>query len=667
MARSNPLGTRVVVLNAQLSPPPHAIAAINRGFLPLIVKSNNQISTSTPTHTPSVSGLAINSGGAAVGNFIADAYYSSGNIYSTAAAIDTSATTNPAPQAVYQSERWGDAFSYTISGLMPGVTFTIRLHFAEIYFTSVGERRFNVSINGTQVLTNFDIIATAGAANKANIQTFSAVANASGQIVIGFTQGTLDNPKVSGIEVLGSGVSSTSTPTKTRTSTPGIPTTTPTATRTATPTATSTSISGTTPTYPLKSSANGRYLVDQNNVPFLIAGDSPQGLMALSPADQQTFLAWRQSQGINAIWVSLLCTTYSSICPSINAYGGVPPFNTPGDLSTPNEAYFAKVDAMLNLAAQYGMVVFLGPIETGGWLDVLRSNGTTKAHNYGVYLGNRYKSFPNIVWLHGNDFQTWTNSTDDAVVRAVANGIKSMDSNHLQTVEFDFDTSGSLDDSTWLSIIGLDTAYSYYPQYAQVLKEYNRATIPVWFIEGVYEYQDYQGGYLGLYQLRNQEYWTQLSGSAGQLYGNANLYGFPSGWQNSNWQTSPGITQFVYANNFFAVRRWYDLIPDQAHAVVTAGYGTFQNCCINANSDYLTAARTSDGKLIVAYMPTVRQITVNMAQLSGMVTARWYDPTTGTYTSIAGSPFSNSGSRQFTPPGNNGGGDGDWVLVLEAN
>jgi len=32
------------------------------------------------------------------------------------------------------------------------------------------------------------------------------------------------------------------------------------------------------PAYPLKKSANNHYLVDQNNQPFLIVGDSPQAL-----------------------------------------------------------------------------------------------------------------------------------------------------------------------------------------------------------------------------------------------------------------------------------------------------------------------------------------------------------------------------------------------------
>ena len=33
---------------------------------------------------------------------------------------------------------------------------------------------------------------------------------------------------------------------------------------------------------------------------------------------------------------------------------------------------------MIRLAAKHHLAVFLDPIETGGWLSVLRSNGTPK-------------------------------------------------------------------------------------------------------------------------------------------------------------------------------------------------------------------------------------------------------------------------------------------------
>jgi hypothetical protein len=67
----------------------------------------------------------------------------------------------------------------------------------------------------------------------------------------------------------------------------------------------------------------------------------------------------------------------------------------------------------------------------------------------------------------------------------------------------------------------------------------------------------------------------------------------------------------------------------------------------------------------MAYIPTARTITVDMSKLSGSATARWYDPSAGTFTAVSGSPFANSGSRNFSTPGNNFGGDQDWVLALE--
>ncbi len=76
----------------------------------------------------------------------------------------------------------------------------MRLHFAETYFGTAGSRTFNVSINGTQVLSKFDIFAAAGAKNKAIIEQFTVNANASGQYVIQFTS-VVNQSLVSGIEV----------------------------------------------------------------------------------------------------------------------------------------------------------------------------------------------------------------------------------------------------------------------------------------------------------------------------------------------------------------------------------------------------------------------------------------------------------------------------------
>jgi hypothetical protein len=318
------------------------------------------------------------------------------------------------------------------------------------------------------------------------------------------------------------------------------------------------------------------------------------------------------------------------------------------------------------MAATNGIVVMLDPIETGGWLATMLANGTANCQAYGQYLGNRYKNFPNIIWISGNDFQDWSNPNDDAVVTAVALGIKSVDTNHLQTVELSYTLSSSLDDTNWAPIIGLNGAYTYSPTYDEVLHAYRQSTnVPVFMEEANYEFEALQGPVTTAPILRQQEYWTLLSGGAGQLYGNHYIWPFSSGWQ-TNLDT-PGAIEMRYVTALFVPRAWYNLVADTNHLVVTAGYGTYSSSGTVAANNYLTAASTPDGTLAIAYMPTVRTITVNMATFSAAVTARWYDPSSGNYSSIAGSPFANSGTRTFTPSGNNADGDGGWVLVLETS
>ncbi|MGO8670940.1 MAG: malectin domain-containing carbohydrate-binding protein [Capsulimonadaceae bacterium] len=154
------------------------------------------------TATPQSSGsmvLGINCGGTATGSWVADEYYSGGTANSVSSTINTANVTNPAPVAVYQSNRFGTC-TYTVAGLSASTNYTVRLHFCETYWTAAGDREFNVTLGSTQVLTNFDIYATAGGENIANIQQFPAASNSSGQIVIVFTT-VVDNAQINGIEI----------------------------------------------------------------------------------------------------------------------------------------------------------------------------------------------------------------------------------------------------------------------------------------------------------------------------------------------------------------------------------------------------------------------------------------------------------------------------------
>jgi hypothetical protein len=422
------------------------------------------------------------------------------------------------------------------------------------------------------------------------------------------------------------------------------------------------------PAYPLKKSANGRYLVDSKGVAFLVAGDAPQALMVkLTEPEADLYFSNRVVHGFNAVWINLLCRPGTGGRKDGATYDGIPPFTETNDVSTPNDAYFSRCDRIMRLAQNHGLLVILDPAETIDHLKMLVANGPEKCRGFGRYLGRRYKSFPNLIWMSGNDFQTWRNPEHDGAVLAVAQGIRETDPDHLQTIELNYEVSGSLDDPKWEPLISITCAYTYYPVYAQVLKEYNRPNfLPVIMIESDYEFERLATPTV----LRRIEYWSILAGATGQVYGSGSIWPFADNWKST--LDSTGAVQMAWVKTLFEPRRWFDLVPDQQHKLVIAGYGTFDGSAHEGNhyvmtSDYVTAGRTPDGRLAIAYMPSLRPLKVDLSQLRAPVVARWYDPSRGTFSDIRGSPFPNSGQQSFIPPGNNADGDGDWVLVLETN
>ncbi|HEV3199781.1 MAG TPA: malectin domain-containing carbohydrate-binding protein [Bryobacteraceae bacterium] len=151
-------------------------------------------------------GIAIDAGGAAAGNYVADTDFVGGHSDTFSHVIDVSAVTKPAPQAVYQSKRTGNppnsGFTYSIPNLTTGHSYTVRLHFVESATNVAGGRKFNVAINGVTVLADFDIFAAAGAEYKAIVKQFTAAADAKGTITIAFTYGPAGNPLLSALEII---------------------------------------------------------------------------------------------------------------------------------------------------------------------------------------------------------------------------------------------------------------------------------------------------------------------------------------------------------------------------------------------------------------------------------------------------------------------------------
>jgi hypothetical protein len=451
-----------------------------------------------------------------------------------------------------------------------------------------------------------------------------------------------------------------------------------------------------TATFPLKESANGRYLVGNNDVPFFINGDSSWSLIAnLSKGDARRYLDDRQRHGFNAVFANLIENTYSTKAPS--NLEGEAPFTTPGDFSTPNPDYFDHAAWVIERAQERGIVVwavpaymgFGGPVcDSDGWWNEIISNGPRKNRNYGRYLGNRFKRFPNIVWMHGGDCSPASGSEAETNALEILKGIE--DSNpvsRFHTFHGRRTVNGvgttSLDQVNFAPYLNLNGVYigdehngasRVGEAYTVSLRAYNQPNLmPHYLIEGRYECAASDSSQcLGQphgprERLRRQAYWAILSGGAGHFFGNHAGWSFGSfccgAWDGPEGIGSPGNQDAERLGRFFTSHAWHKLVPDQNHATVTAGYGTY------AGADYVTTGRAEDGSLIMAYVPATgtgtRTLTVNMAQLSGVATARWFNPTSGVYTTISGSPFVNSGSTDFTIPGDNGTGKNDWVLVLQ--
>jgi glucuronoarabinoxylan endo-1,4-beta-xylanase len=166
----------------------------------VVTPAPTAVPTVGPTPVPGTVSIACGNS-SAVGDFQPDQYYSGGSTFNNTNTVDVSAiTSNPPPAALFSNERYG-AMSYTIPGFTAGSTYSVTLYFAETYLTSSGSRVFNASINGSAVLANFDIYATAGGQNKAVAKSFMATADGSGQIAIQFTSVT-ENPKINGISII---------------------------------------------------------------------------------------------------------------------------------------------------------------------------------------------------------------------------------------------------------------------------------------------------------------------------------------------------------------------------------------------------------------------------------------------------------------------------------
>lgn len=479
------------------------------------------------------------------------------------------------------------------------------------------------------------------------------------------------------------------------------------------------------PTFPLRVSSNGRYLEDSAGVPFPILGDSTWSIeVNTTESEWQTYFADRAARGVNTLLVNAIEHKFTISKPPKNSAGDVPftqrldanaftgspngtrslsgtanqfpadPYTNIAqqapDFTFPNGVYWDRVDAFLNTCAQNGVMVLLAPAYVGygggdeGFMAEMVANGAvigaggfagqpwannakSKMWNYGAWLGNRYKTFKNIVWVHGGDYGNSASNggvftpEQKAAVNDVFAGLKSVSgqqsllhTGHWSRVSLATDVSlpaGSFD---------LEAVYNRVtPGELGRLGYSHTPTMPAFQIEDLYESDPNAGK-----PHRRFEWWAMLSNIGGYLFGNEPLWRFGSGWSSSLNTTLAQDAGRL--NTFMRSYEWWKLVPSGLSGMknlVTAGGGTASP----QSTNYVAAAATPDRSLLIAYVPPahVGSITIDMTALSGSTLARWFDPTNAAYTTIG--TFANTGTRAFTPSGNNAAGDADWVLVLTAS
>jgi endoglucanase len=132
----------------------------------------------------------------AAGNmWLPDQGFTDGEVVERDAGMQIANTNDP---AMYRSEHFSmTSFSFKV----PNGQYTVKLHFAETYdgITGVGQRVFSFNVEGQDV-KDFDIFKKAGAAMKADIETFN-VNVTDGKLDITFTAG-VENPEINAIEII---------------------------------------------------------------------------------------------------------------------------------------------------------------------------------------------------------------------------------------------------------------------------------------------------------------------------------------------------------------------------------------------------------------------------------------------------------------------------------
>lgn len=450
------------------------------------------------------------------------------------------------------------------------------------------------------------------------------------------------------------------------------------------------------------------WLVDQADKPFLWVADTCWSL-AYKLTDEEVghYFDNRAAKGINVVQAMLVPWTRAGD----DHWLGEKPFHDE-KLDQPNETYWRHVDFVVAAARQRNLTLSMALAWNGccgeGWDKILgndyhRQTDFAALKHYARFVGERYRDAANLTLFLGGD-----SSKNQEIFAIMARELKKaaprlLLAHHSSSWWGHKDTHGiksstSLDEHGKGEYLDISWTYTYWPDqqkrayshpYYLNHMEWNRnQQVPAVvsqvrpFLLGEAGYENERGS--AVHRLRRQMHWNIVCGAIGHGFGNGSIWKRADDWQEQ--LDSAGSQALGRLSAIYGSRAWWRLVPEQPQAgfyvgepLRIAGAETFilsgQEVYDNVLSldeargeKFVAAARTPDGRLLMAYFPhgySKRGIEVDMSKLSGPAAAKWIDPHTGTEQPIERDPLPNKGTRVFAPPGLNRFGDRDWVLCLE--
>lgn len=456
--------------------------------------------------------------------------------------------------------------------------------------------------------------------------------------------------------------------------------------------------------FPLTVSSNQRFLQSASGSPFLIniAAASWNLIQAVSYADFVTFADQQKARGFNALHLSLISRDVLRFpstagnhfaAPDWNNGSTVAPFTSAGNYTTFSATYKAHAKACIDYLASIGLLAFLQlsyigyPGPTGnnieGWGDIMVADSDAHMTTYGQDAATLLLPCANVIPSIGGDHKPAIGSTIESRTLAVVNGFQNVDSGRLWVSHLDGDAGSgnggdlSFDQANIGAISGM--LWSHYAYSEVTIRARRRIrtgylhspTQPVVVLDPSYEGDPQTGSRL---ELRHRSHATMCEGACSVAYALGGSS--PTGWVYLvSLSGTSALADHQFGFSFWNALPWYSMVPDESAAFVTAGRGTDGD-----QVDTYVSVRAS-AACLVAHFPNGagRTITIAMSQFtgagwvsgSGIRRARWFDPTTGSFTLISASlatsgtmTFGTSGTHGF-PSGTNGAGDSDWLLVVD--